>query len=331
MTKRDITRAAIAHKDIGRVPYCINLTRDAINAYQNELDEYFFNDDIRYAIKNGILTFMEGCQLGFGNYVFCSLEKPWWTWHDLPDQYKGYDAPTLPPKVRGIGSYKRYAEKLAYIKETTDCYITVMIYGSHFEKANNCRGIENFLADMSINKDFAKKLLSGIIDRNMIMIENLLYYDEVDGILLGSDWGSQQDLLMSPKVWNELIAPGEQREYDLIKSQNKDVWIHSCGNIEKIMPRLIEMGVDVLNPVQPECMDIEMIKKEFGALTFWGGISTQQTLPYGTPDEVRAEVDEVIGILGNGGGYITAPAQEIQDDVPFENIVALVEAAKNRA
>jgi len=122
----------------------------------------------------------------------------------------------------------------------------------------------------------------------MVMLDNFLCAREIDGVLLGSDWGTQLDLIMSPDTWQEMIRPGEQREYDLVHSYEKDVWVHSCGNIEKVIPSLIEMGLDVLNPVQPEAMDLATLKKEYGdKLTFWDGISTQQALPFGTPEEVR--------------------------------------------
>ena len=111
-------------------------------------------------------------------------------------------------------------------------------------------------------------------------------------MLLGSDWGSQRGLLMSPAAWDDMIRPGEQAEYDLIHSYGKDAWVHSCGNIEPLIGRLIEMGLDVLNPLQPEGMDIARIKRDYGGkLAFWGGISTQKTLPYGSPDEVRSEAN----------------------------------------
>jgi uroporphyrinogen decarboxylase len=117
-----------------------------------------------------------------------------------------------------------------------------------------------------------------------------------------------------------------------VHEAGKDVWLHSCGKIEAILDDLIEMGVDVLNPVQPECMDIYRLKDKYGSrITFWGGISTQQTLPYGTPDEVRAEVDRVVTTMSRGGGYITSPAQDLQADVPLENVLALIEQARSYA
>ena len=161
------------------------------------------------------------------------------------------------------------------------------------------------------------------------MLENIICIEEIDGVLLGSDWGTQRDLLISPEAWRIHIKPGEQKEYDLLKANGKDVWIHSCGNIERIIPDLVEMGVDVLNPIQPECMDIYKLKDDYGdRLTFWGGISTQQTLPNGTPKEVEKETQKIIEYMSKSGGYITSSSQEIQADVPFVNVCALIDTAK---
>ena len=180
-------------------------------------------------------------------------------------------------------------------------------------------------------RDFAKNLLNKIIEKNMVMLENFLALPEIDGVLLGSDWGSQRGLLMSPEMWDEMIRPGEQREYELVHSYGKDVWLHSCGDIQVLIPSLIEIGVDVLNPVQPECMDIRMLKENYGdRLTFWGAISTQQTLPYGTPDEVRKEARRVRDLMSKNGGYIFSPSQDIQRDVPVENVMALLEVAREK-
>ena len=134
---------------------------------------------------------------------------------------------------------------------------------------------------------------------------------------------------MSPEVWDDLIRPGEHKEYDLVHSYGKDVWLHSCGCVDVLMPRLVEMGLDVINPVQPECMDIAALKADYGdKLAFWGGISTQQTLPFGTPDEVRKEAREIRDMMSSNGGYIFAPAQALQGDVPVPNIQAMLEVAR---
>ena len=309
INRRDIVKAAIAHKETERVPYCISFTPDGEKRLQELIGKRSVND----FVDNDIIQ----------------VNAPWWGWNELGLEWRQMGLPSTRSTVTGFGSYEEFFETLKVLRDNTDKYILVMIYCSHFEKANAARGIENFLADMAGEPDFARGLLNRIIDKNMVMLENFLWAPEIDGVLLGSDWGTQLDLIMSPDTWQEMIRPGEQREYDLVHSYGKDVWVHSCGNIEKIIPSLIEMGLDVLNPVQPEAMDIAILKKEYGdKLTFWGGISTQQVLPFGTPEEVKQETRRVRDLMSQGGGYILATAQEIQGDVPAENIVALIEAAR---
>jgi uroporphyrinogen decarboxylase len=308
MTSRELVKAAIAHLPTPRVPYCIRVTGEFLKAIEPQLgqplDDYLDND------------------------VDC-FSPPWWGWQDLGADWKGFDVPTTPPRVRGYGSYEKFADDLKRAKDKADKYALVLVYGSHFEKANFARGIEGFLADIGGAPEFARRLLTKIIEKNLVMLENFLARPEIDGVLLGSDWGSQRGLLMSLDAWDDLIRPGEQREYDLIHSYGKDVWVHSCGDVAALIPRLIEMGVNVLNPVQPECMDLAQLKRDFGdRLAFWGGISTQRTLPYGTPDEVRAEARRVRDLLARGGGYIFSPAQELQTDVPRANFEALVAVAR---
>ena len=330
MEKRDAVKTAINHKTCASLPYAITFARDAYEAYGERLTADFVTGWVKSEYEAGRLDMDEAVRLGIGNSVF-AFGCPWWNWYDLPKSYSGYDAPEKLPKTIGIGNYVGFTDRIKAIKDATGCFMLVTIWGSHFEKAYFARGIENFLADMAGEPEFAKALLDMIIRKNIVMLENIVNIPEIDGILLGSDWGSQKSLLMSPDVWHEMIEPGEQREYNLIHEGGKDVWVHSCGNVEAIMGDLVRMGVDVLNPVQPECMELTKIKRLHGdKLTFWGGISTQQTLPYGTPGQVRTEIAQVVGIMGKGGGYILSPAQSIQSDVPYENACAMIDEAQKR-
>ena len=312
MTRRELVRAAIQHRSAPRVPYLIDVCQDAWEALQpvaaGATLEAFLDNDIK------------------------DIAVPWWQWYELAADWHGMDVPASPAKVIGTGTYQALADTLKAERDKSDKYFLVRIYGSHFEKAYFSRGIENFLADMAGAPQFAQRLLNTIIEKNLVMLENFLALPEIDGVLLGSDWGSQRDLLMSQAVWDEMIRPGEQREYELVHAYGKDVWLHSCGCIERIIPTLIEIGVDVINPVQPEAMDIARLKRLYGdRVTFWGGISTQKTLPYGTPDEVRAEARRVRALLSQNGGYIFSPAQSIQNDVPVANVLALLEVARESA
>jgi uroporphyrinogen decarboxylase len=309
MTRRDLVRNAIRHRETPRVPYAIDLTGEA----WEQLRPHAGGQEAAAFLDNDVLD----------------VGVPWWNWYELGPEWAAPEPPASTPRVVGTGSYEGLPERLKALRAQSDKYLLVRIYGSHFEKAYFARGFENFLADLGGSTAFARRLLERIIDKNLVMLENILALPEIDGVLLGSDWGSQRGLLLSPEQWDDLIRPGEQKEYDLIHACGKDVWVHSCGCIDALIPRLVEMGLDVLNPVQPEAMDLARLKRDFGQrLTFWGGISTQQTLPFGTPEEVRAEVRAVRDCLATGGGYILAPAQSIQADVPVANVLALLEVAR---
>ena len=151
----------------------------------------------------------------------------------------------------------------------------------------------------------------------------------VDVIYYGEDIASQQDLLMSHDMWRRWLKPRLARAIASAKAVKPDLLFlyHSDGNVTRVVPELIEVGVDVLNPIQPECMDVVALKTQFGdRLAFNGGISVQQTMPWGTPDDVRREVKHLIETVGEGGGLMIAPAHTIEPEVPWENIVAFHEA-----
>jgi uroporphyrinogen-III decarboxylase len=332
MTSIEKVKSALAHQPASVVPYTINLTIEAHNLYDAELLKRYASAEILADFHAGRITKDEAVSLAIGNDMFC-ISCPWWNWYNLPPSYlSDPDAPSDLPQTIGSGSYEAFFEKIKFVREKYGRYILVTIWGSHWEKAYFSRGIENFLSDIAGSPDFAQRLLDEIIRKNMVMLENIVGFPAIDGILLGSDWGSQSNLIMSPKSWRRMIAPGEQKEYELLKKYGKDVFVHSCGNIQLIMPDLVVMGVDGLNPVQPECMDLAVLKEKYGhRITFWGGISTQRTLPYGSVADVEKEASEVIQLMSKNGGYITSPSQEIQIDVPIDNLAALIETAKRFA
>ena len=328
MTRYERVKTAMAHRTPDRTPSCIHLAGDGFQAYSERLYERYVTGELREKQRAGLLSYTHAIYYGMGNHVL-AVGCPWWGWKDLPPEYGAEEAPGFLPKTVGTGSYEGFAETVKNLKEHTDAYVLVTIWGSHFEKANFARGIENFLADLAGEPEYAQSLLDFIIHKNLVMLENIVNIPGIDGILLGSDWGSQRDLLMSPDTWRRMIKPGEEKEYKIIRDAGLDIWIHSCGDIRKILPDLCDMGIDALNPVQPECMDIYELKDLYGdRITFWGGISTQRTLPYGTPEDVRREARQIARYMGRDGGYILAPSQEIQADVPFENVCALIDTAR---
>ena len=163
----------------------------------------------------------------------------------------------------------------------------------------------------------------------MRLIDRLLceFGDRIDAVGMSEDYGSQRSLLIQPDHWRKFIKPHLSRFAERIHAGGKRFYLHSCGHVTPIIGDLIEAGVDMLQPLQPEAMDIFEIKQTFGRdLCLMGGISTQQTLLHGSPDDVRLEVRNCLDRMAPGGGYIMAPAKPILPGVPLNNAVALIDA-----
>lgn len=188
--------------------------------------------------------------------------------------------------------------------------------------------MENLLSDMVLYPGFVDALLDTITDYNMELVAHALTLP-IDAVHFGDDWGQQAGLIMGPIHWRRFIKPRLARLVARVKGADRRVSIHSCGDIAPILPDLVEIGVDLVNPFQPDVMDIHDIKARYGSqLAFWGGLNVQRTLPHGTPAEVRAQVRHLISEAGRGGGYILAPSHDIPGDVPVENVVAAIEEAQ---
>ena len=132
-------------------------------------------------------------------------------------------------------------------------------------------------------------------------------------------------------MWREFVGPRFARICRAAKERGLLVSLHTCGNVEALIPDMIEAGVDVLDPFQPEAMDIAALRERYrGRLAFWGGLSVQQTLPFGSPEDVRRETRRLLATFAPGGGYILAPAHALTGDVPWENVLAFLEVARNQ-
>ena len=209
-------------------------------------------------------------------------------------------------------------------------HFTIIWVGDLWERATFMRGMENILLDVALRPNFVEKLLDGITEYILRTMRILLERFEFDGIALSDDYGTQKALVMSPAHWHRLIKPRLRRIYGLARKHGRTVFHHSCGHVTPIIAGMIEAGLDILHPVQPETMDIARLKREFGrGVTLCGGLGTQDLLPRGTVDEVRAEVRRLKREMGKGGGYILEPGITVQDDVPVENMLALIEEARS--
>lgn len=193
------------------------------------------------------------------------------------------------------------------------------------------RGMETLMMDMMTEEESAEVLLDRVTEMS-IQRAQLYAKAGVDILYLGDDVGMQQSLMMSEELYTIWLKPRLKRVIDAAKAVKLDiiVFYHSCGYIEPLIPHLIEAGIDVLNPIQPECMEFEQIFKKYGdKLAFHGTIGTQSTMPFGTPEEVKAAVKKNLEIAGPKGGLFVAPTHLLEPEVPWDNIHAYLDACND--
>lgn len=230
-----------------------------------------------------------------------------------------------PPQPVSRGKYLK-----AFCDANPDRFRLVSLSSPIFQRAWFLRGFDNLLMDLALHEDFVHELADMIMDYTTKVVTEAISYD-IDAFFLMDDWGQQEGLLMSPEMWRAYFKPGMEKLFKMVKDRGLFLFFHSCGDIECLIPELIEMGLDVLNPFQPEVMDVCEIKRKYGSrLSFYGGVGTQELLPHGTVHEVEADVRDKIRILGKNGGYLLAPAHAVQADVPIENILKLIEVMQSQ-
>ncbi|MBN2308283.1 MAG: hypothetical protein JXR94_04895 [Candidatus Hydrogenedentes bacterium] len=252
-----------------------------------------------------------------------------------------------PPEVSTIDAHPwpnaRDAARIAGLREAAERHRAagkaVMLKGlcaGIFEMAQRLRGMETALMDPLLYPEMSDRLYGRIADLKIAFWESALgtLGDVVDIVVENDDYGTQESQLIAPEQYRSLFKPHQKRLLAAIKRAAPGVFVffHSCGNVRPILPDLIEIGVDILNPVHVSAQGMEPValKRDFGdAVTFWGGgIETQQVLPRGTPDEVREDVKRNLEALAPGGGYVFTTVHNIQSEVPPENIMAMWEALR---
>lgn len=248
-------------------------------------------------------------------------------------------SPIGPPvKEANLSNYKwpdpkkeyRFKELSDWIAANTENF-TILWVGDLWERATFMRGMEKILIDVALHPNFVGDLLEGIKDYIIETMRILLERFDFDAIAVSDDYGTQNGMIMSPDSWRKLVKPRLKEIYELAKDNGRYVFHHSCGQFYPIIPDLIDIGLDILHPIQPEAMDIYKLKREFGKdLTFCGGLNTQQLLPKATPQQIRDEVKQLKKKMGAGGGYILEPGITIQADVPLENILALIDQCRKQ-
>ena len=234
--------------------------------------------------------------------------------------------PHDPMRVAGLADEARNL-----YQETDFALVADFLGGGIFEQALWMRGFERFMMDMVSDEHFVAALMDTLLE--LYIKFYTVYLDAVGAyvqiIAVGDDLGMQTGPLISPALYRRLIKPRHKELYSFIHSQtDAKILHHSCGGIFPLVQDLIDVGVDILNPIQTSAqgMDPAILKRDFGnQLVFHGGIDVQQILPFTTSERVREEVRSIVATLGKGSGYIFAPSHNIQADVPPENIIAMYE------
>lgn len=331
-TPRDRVWQAIRHQEPERVPWQIGYTVPM----QRKLEAYFGTTNLDDVLGNHLARYrarapnsVQEIRPGYFRDEFGVV------WNRTVDRDIGvveqYQLPT-----RSLAGYRfpdpcdpqRYAGLPAFIAAHRDRFRYISCGFSLFERAWSLRGMTELMIDMLEAPEFVDELLDALAEFNLAIVREMVQYD-IDGILFGDDWGQQLGLLFGAPLWRRFIRPRVARMYAAVRQAGKAVMIHCCGKVQELFPDLIELGLDVFNPFQPEVMAPLEMKRQFGdRLTFFGGMSIQRVLPFGTPAEVRAEARRLTAAVGRGGGFIIAPSHDMPGDIPAENVAAFVEAVR---
>jgi len=236
--------------------------------------------------------------------------------HPWPD-------PHDPIRRRGL------KERVRQIRDETGCAAVLNLQSGFVHTSQYLRGFEDWFLDFARDRRLLETLFDAVLDVSLAICKELLEEvgSEVDVLMASDDLGLQDGLMVSPEAYRELIKPRHKRYFQLMHDMSPGkVFFHTCGSVVDILDDLVEIGVDVLHPVQVSAagMNPARLKKRWGdKLAFWGAIDTQRVLPFGSVDDVRAEVERRIGELGLGGGYVLGAVHNIQPDVPTENLLTM--------
>lgn len=334
LTHKERMRRALTHEPVDRIPTQVNFTGGAgaalaahfgvaVENVADMLDNHMVRVDLSYPVR-----YNEDRTAKFD----------WWgAGHDTGEE--GYFISVSPlAESKDLDAYpwpdpteeSLLDDAKAQIAKYGDEYFITPNFGwALFERAWSLRGMQAFMMDMGLDVGFTSELLDRITEIQLALIHRFIDAG-VDGGYFGDDYGAQKNLMFSPRMWRQYIKPRLARLFEPFRERGMPILMHSDGQIQKILPDLVEIGLTTLNPVQPEVLDHTWLHQHFGsALAFYGGVSTQTVLPYGTPDEIRAAVQSAARELApDGTGLLIAPSHRMMTDIPMENVVAMLDEFK---
>ena len=332
LTRKERLQRALEFKPVDHIPTQISYTKrmgqkiaDYLKISPEELPKRFNNHMIRVDATDKLNNSADG-----------RVVYDWWG-VGFDSEEEGYFVSESPlAEDKNLDTYHwpdPHAPELFHmVANTIDTYqashFIIPNFGfALFERAWALRGFETLLMDMLLDPGFVEELLDRITAIQLVLIKKYIELG-VDGGYFGDDYGTQKNLLFSSQIWRKMIKPRLQQLFTPFREVGLSVIIHSDGQIMEILPDLVEIGLTCYNPVQPEVIEHSWLKKNFGSrLAYYGGISTQTVLPYGSPDEVKRSVDDCVEVLAqNGTGLLIAPSHRLMSDIPMENISALLDS-----
>jgi uroporphyrinogen decarboxylase len=331
MTERQVVLAALRGEKPPYVPWSFRFTKEARSA----LSAHFGTADVETAAGNHILEL--GSDIGFFEDIGNDRVRDVFgvVWDRSVDKDIGNVEGTVLPEPSLTGY--RFPDPLdprffADIAEKIDLapnrFRLFCLGFSLFERAWTLRGLENLMADIIEHPAFVRELFDVVADYAVAQVRHALRFD-IDAVYFGDDWGHQSGLMLGRRAWREFLEPRLARMFGEVTKAGKLVFLHSCGKVDELFNDLTGIGLSCFNPFQPEVMDVAAVFARRGRLSFWGGLSTQRTLPFGSPEEVRQESEKLLA-MGADGGYIFSPAHAVPADVPLANMLAFIKAAQSQ-
>ena len=331
MTPGDVIRDQISHRETTPVPYTLAFEEEVGARIDAHLGGNAWRDRlIPYMTQCGSVTRAPNQELDADHHrdAFGTV----WRTDILPTavvepglkapSFQGYAFPSvdmyLHPEARD--------DAIRRVAEAPDSF-TILSSGMCLWQSWYVRGFETTLMDCVAEEGFYEELLERLTELTISLVEACADVP-ADAIMMGDDWGDQRGVMIGPERWRRFFKPRYDRIFQAIHDQGKLAIMHCCGSAADIMADVVEIELDVLESVQPEAggMNPYELKKAWGdQITFWGGLGSQSTIPFGTPDQIRDEVRRLRRDMAVGGGYILAPAKPLRPETPTENAVALVE------